>query len=171
MNKKEFLNNLDNMSNHRVLLWEALELTKGDVIEFGSGYGSTAYLEKYCKETGRSFASFDSNKEWALKTGAIYLENWEDLQINNSVDLLFLDHAPGERRQFDLVKYKDIAKIIVIHDSEPTGAGDYRVRQHFSLFKYKCEILSSGAWATALSNFIDLTPCIGKKFGEYEIYP
>jgi hypothetical protein len=153
MKQEEFLENVDNMSNHRHLLWEALELTNGPVIEFGSGFGSTPFLKKYCKIKDRLFTSYDSNQEWANKTGAIVVPDWEKINIK-SVDVLFLDHAPGERRQFDLVKYKDIAKIIVIHDSEPIGAGNYQVRQHFNKFKYVKDFQSNGAWATMLSNFI-----------------
>lgn len=154
MKKEEFLENVDNMSNHRHLLWEALELTTGAVVEFGSGLGSTPFLKKYCKDTDRVFTSYDSNQEWANKTGAIVVADWEKINLKG-VDVLFLDHAPGERRQFDLVKYKDIAKIIVIHDSEPIGAGNYQVRQHFGKFKYIKEFQSDGAWATMLSNFIE----------------
>ena len=51
MNQMEFLKNLqaDNNDNHRVLLWKALECTKGEVVEWGAGWGSTEYLRSYCK--------------------------------------------------------------------------------------------------------------------------
>lgn len=173
MKKEEFLKDLDNMSNHRVLLWEALKLTTGLVVEFGSGFGSTPFLKKYCEDSKRAFASYDSNEEWAEKTGAKVVQDWEKIQIDwqghDHPSVLFLDHAPGERRQFDLVKYSQGAKIIIIHDSEPTGGGDYRVRQHFKLFKYCVEVKTEGAWATMLSNHIDLSECIGHKFENYLI--
>lgn len=168
MTKQEFLHDVTNNDlNHRILLWNALLLTEGKVVEFGSGHGSTPYLRKFCSEMKREFESYDSNKEWAEKMGSTLINDWEKLNIEN-VDLLFLDHAPGERRKFDLVKYKDIAKIIVIHDTEPTGAGDYQVRQHFDKFKYKQEVKSiqhlegAGCWATILSNHIDLSILIGE---------
>lgn len=169
MTKQDFLHDVTNNDlNHRILLWNALLLTEGKVIEFGSGFGSTPYLRKFCKENGREFESYDSNKEWAEKTNAFLVTDWEALKIEN-IDVLFLDHAPGERRQFDLVKYKDIARIIVIHDTEPTGQGDYRVRQHFDKFKYVQEVKSinheetqAGCWATILSNYVDLSILVGE---------
>lgn len=168
MKKEAFLKDLDNMSNHRILLWEALQLTAGKVVEMGSGFGSTPYLRQFCEDNDRFFESYDSNFEWSCKTKAAHITNWENLHVGYP-DVLFIDHAPGERRQYDLVKFKDLAKIIVIHDSEPTGGGDYRVRQHFELFKYCVEVKTNGAWATMLSNHIDLSACIGNKFEDYTI--
>lgn len=158
MDKERFIEGVNNDTNHRILLWKALELTKGKVVEFGSGYGSTPYLKEYCKKNKRKFETYDNNEEWAKKTGSKYLgyDNWNELNITD-VDVLFIDHAPGESRKEQLVKYKDIAKIIVVHDTEPTGAGDYKVREQFQNFKYVKDYESDGAWATILSNYIDIT--------------
>jgi len=168
MTKEDFLKEATNNDlNHRIGLWGALCLTDGKVVEFGSGHGSTPYLRQFCKDANREFESYDEKQSWCDQTGATLVTDWEKLNIEN-VDVLFIDHAPGERRKFDLVKYKDIAKIIVIHDTEPTGAGDYQVRQHFDKFKYKQEIKSiqhkegAGCWATILSNHIDLSILIGE---------
>lgn len=178
MKREEFLQGVTNNDlNHRILLWEALELTKlngpsygEEVVEFGSGHGSTPFLRKYCSTPPRKFSSFDNNEQWARATGASLILNndWDSINILEC-GVLFIDHAPGERRQFDLVKYKDTAKIIVIHDSEPTGAGDYKVRQHFNKFKYCVEVKTDGAWVTMLSNFVDLSGCVGKTWGEFKI--
>jgi len=169
MNKEQFLEGvISNDLNHRICLWGALILTEGKVVEFGSGHGSTPYLRQFCMDEGRQFESYDNNQSWCEQTGAWLVADWEALKIEN-IDVLFIDHAPGERRKFDLVKYKGIAKIIVIHDTEPTGAGDYRVRELFSQFKYKREVKSinhaetqAGCWATILSNHIDLSILIGE---------
>lgn len=169
MRKLDFLKNIDNMSNHRILLWEALQLCKNKVvIEFGSGHGSTPFLKEYCAKNKFEFTSFDSNAEWANATGSIFINNWDDVEIF-SAGVIFLDHAPGERRKVDLLKYKDIAEIIVIHDTEPTGAGDYRVRELFDQFKYKVDLPSEGAWATMLSNSIDVTASLGAEYKNYKV--
>lgn len=169
MTRFDFLKNLDNMSNHRILLWEALQLcSKKTVFEFGSGHGSTPFLKEYCLKNDLLFFSYDNNKIWAAATGSTYIENWDDIELLKA-GVLFLDHAPGERRKVDLLKYKDIAEIIVIHDSEPTGAGDYRVRELFDQFKYKVDLPSEGAWATMLSNTIDVTASLGCEFENYKV--
>jgi len=156
MHRNQFLNGVNNDTDHRILLWEAMEYTQGKVVEFGSGHGSTPFLRLHLQQRKRPFESYEHNKEWAELTGATLIEDWEQTNPTD-IDVLFIDHAPGERRQFDLLKYKDLAKIIVIHDSEPTGAGDYKVRQHFDSFKYCVEVGTDGCWATMLSDTIDLT--------------
>jgi hypothetical protein len=178
MNREEFLKGIDNMSNHRFLLWEALHITAhylgvDPVVEFGSGHGSTPYLKRFCDTYPRRFYSYDSDPEWCRKTGAELVSNWDDVNFE-TCSVLFLDHAPGERRKIDLLKYKDIAKVLVIHDSEPAGwnASDYQVRDLFTEFKYKVDLVpiqGNGAWATMLSNHIDLSYCVGKTFEGYTI--
>ena len=159
MKREEFLKEIGEYSNHRILLWEALQLTDGDVVEFGSGEGSTPYLRKYCQENNR----FENNEDWAILTRSNLIKDWDELNYQK-IDVLFIDHAPGERRKVDLMKYKDVAKIIVIHDSEPKGwnGSDYGVREHFKEFKSMVDLQpreGNGAWATMLSNFINLGDC------------
>jgi hypothetical protein len=169
MTREQFLEGVNNDTDHRILLWEAMLLTKGKVVEFGSGHGSTPFLREACKD--REFESYEHNPEWAKLTGATLVKDarWEDLNIADA-DVLFIDHAPGERRQHDLVKYALGAKIIVVHDTE-TGQADhgYQVRKHFPKFKYCVEVKTNGAWATMCSNFIDLGSCVGVTWKDYVI--
>lgn len=169
MTKKEFLKELNNTCNHRVLLYEALKLTSGPVVELGSGHGSTPYLRQYCQDKKRKFSSYENDPDWAKQTGSTLINDWTELYPLDKIGVLFLDHAPGERRKEDLRLYKDDADIIVIHDSEPVGAGNYQVRPLFKQFKYVVDLKSSGAWATMVSNTIDFTNLVGMVYGEYEI--
>ena len=168
MTREEFLHDANNNDlNHRILLWEAMELTNGSVIELGSGHGSTPYLRDYCRHNKRSFRSYDNNKEWSDVTGATLITDWSALNIKE-VDVLFIDHAPGEDRQYRIKEYAYIAKILVIHDSEPAQDHGYQTRQHYPSFRYWVEIQTNGAWCTMVSNFIDLSSTIGKG---NDIYP
>lgn len=170
MKKTQFLKHLNNESNHRVLLWEALKLTDGLVVEFGSGHGSTPFLREYCEKEQREFESFENNKEWAKLTGSNLVADWNDIPIKNA-DVLFIDHAPGERRKHDLFIYRNTAKIIVIHDTEKAADHGYQCRQHFSKFKWGAEINTpeGGAGAAILSNHFDLSHLIGMKSGGFNI--
>lgn len=164
MTKAEFLEGVNNNDlDHRILLWEAMQLTTGKVVEFGSGHGSTPYLKQHCKDEERFFQSFDHNKDWASATGAVLVPdaNWDNIQLNE-VDVLFIDHAPGEDRKTRIAQYKDIAKIIVIHDTEPPADHGYQTRALYPQFKYWVEVRTNGAWATMVSNHIDLTPTVGQ---------
>ena len=159
------------------LLYKALEDSKGDVLEMGMGHGSTPILNELITEEKRRLFSFDYNSDWLHKFDSILnvwhrselVQNWQSV-YNRYPDaaVTFIDQSPGEERKHTIVAYKDTKGILVIHDTEPTGAGDYQVRQHFPLFKYKAEVETAGAWATALSNEYDLTKWRGT-FGNYTI--
>lgn len=160
------------------LLYKALEETTEEVVEFGMGWGSTPLLNEYCTKNKRILESYDFNEEWRSKFDNIlnkhhssYLvENWADIYAEiKDAAVIFIDQSPGEERKETIRAYKDTKGILVIHDTEPTGVGDYRVRPLFHLFKYKVEVQTEGAWATALSNDYDLTKWIGETFGDYKI--
>jgi len=170
MKQIEFFESLNNESNHRILLWPALKMTTGDVVEFGSGHGSTPFLKKYCEDEGRSFKSFENHPDWSKKTGSNLISDWNKLPLMN-VDVLFIDHAPGEQRKFDIIKNAHCAKIIVVHDSEKAADHGYQMRQHIKLFKYAVEIntLGGGAGAMMLSNHIDLIDLVGQSNNGFTI--
>lgn len=159
------------------LLFKALEETKGDVLELGTGHGSTVLLHDYCSINDRGLVSFDEKPEWLSKF--IHMENdfhklclikdWRIVSRDFEGELIFIDHAPGEDRKQMILDFKDSKGILVIHDTEPAADHGYQMRQHFPLFKYKVEVKTNGAWATALSNEIDITKWDGEKFGEYTI--
>lgn len=171
MTREQFLEGVNNDTDHRILLWEAIRLTPaGKVVEFGSGHGSTPFLRQHCMVAGMDFESYDHNQEWAAATGARLVKDakWENLNIEDA-SVLFIDHAPGERRKFDIEKYANKAYIIVVHDTEPPADHGYQCRQHFKNFKYCVEVKTNGAWATMLSNFVDLSSCIGVTWKDYII--
>lgn len=163
MTKEEFLKDVQGWDNHRYLLWPALEATKGDVVEMGMGSGSTPFLHEYC--TDRRLFSYDNNAEWLnnfvnLRSGMhqiSFISDWDNVSKQHpKVDVLLIDHAPGERRHIDVQLFANKAKIIVIHDSEPAATG-YLMDRIWPLFKYRKDHESPGAWATAVSNFIDVS--------------
>lgn len=158
-----------NWNNHLPLLLLGLQLTKGPVIEFGSGEGSTQRLRNYCKEHNRSFESWDSDSNWAKTTGANYTSSWELPSVYRECGLFFCDHAPGEHRIVAIEKFASLADIIVIHDTEEGGAGDYKFEKIWHLFKYRLNYnkTGGGAGATAVSNKIDLNRFRGLSLGAY----
>ena len=166
-----FLQDVTNFCNHRPLLLLALELTQGKVIEFGSGNGSTPYLSRYCEASNREFKSYESNIEWAVKMGSTYVKDWEDEKLYQSCGLFFCDHAPGEDRHIAVRRFFVKADIIVCHDSELGGAGDYKFEPVFKLAKYQLHFnrTGGGAGASMISNKIDLSKYKGTKIGNFEI--
>lgn len=165
MTQEEFLKDIDDWSNHRFLLWHALEATKNlklPVLELGCGNGSTPYLQQYCKDNGLVLRSYDYNKEWADKFGATHVTDWsEDVNWNTRYSVVLVDESPGEHRKESLRLLNKNAMIIVCHDSEPAGwnASDYQVRSILErfIFLHDRKEEKPKAWATAVSNLLDLT--------------
>jgi hypothetical protein len=168
----------DNDHSYYPLLLMALDETKGEVVEMGTGHGSTQLLHDYCKKYKRFLTSYDEKEEWRSKfihlnsqDHHIFLTtDWNEVpRDHQNASVVFIDHAPGERRKEDIVNFKDINGILVCHDTEPAADHGYQMRQHFPLFKYVIEVKTSGAWATALSNTYDVTKWKGQTFGNYKI--
>jgi SAM-dependent methyltransferase len=167
MTQQEFLDNPNNDTHFRILLWLALNKTTGNVLELGCGYGSTPYLQRYCKENDRYLLSCDSKQEWAEKfRGAVYYQSWDTFDWSRRWDVVLVDHAPGEHRQIAIQLLKPVSKILVIHDTEPAADHGYQMRQHFSKFRYCVEIKTDGAWTTMLSDTINLSEFEGLSFTE-----
>ncbi len=165
-----FLENISNWNNHRPLLWLALENTKGDVLEIGMGDGSTPYLNDYCKRTGRSLYSYESND--------LYFDKYKYLQSSfHKIDIIrdwnlfhflkeplgvaLIDHAPPERRHIDAIALKDNAEIVIVHDAEHEGmyCDVYYIKRITDNFKYRLDLTIPGqpAKSIMLSNKIDVS--------------
>src|SRR5687767_1239939 len=117
MTKDRFTQITSDYDSHRPLLWEALEATTGLVVEFGIGYGSTPFLSEYCQERYRELVSYENNEKWFNEMSGKYpheikfVKNWDFVQ-GIQPDVLFIDHAPGERRRIDIYRFSHRAKII-----------------------------------------------------------
>jgi len=176
----------NNDHSYYPLLFKALEETKGDVLELGTGWGSTPLLNEYCKVNKRNLTSYDEKPEWLNKflhyedviknkLEDVYhhlrlTTNWREVYpLHKDNDVIFIDHAPGEDRKQMILDFKDSKGILVCHDTEPAADHGYQMRQHWGLFKYVTEVKTNGAWATAMSNTIDVTKWNGEIFGEYKI--
>jgi len=148
----DFLKDVKNWDNHRPLLWWALQQTEGStlpILEMGCGEGSTPYLQDYSKRTGRTLISYDFNKEWADKYGAVHVKDWDSVNHPN-YSVALIDHSPGERRWEDIKLLSNKTDYIVIHDSEPSATG-YMLNKIWHLFPYRRDLKTSGAWATIVS--------------------
>lgn len=160
-----------NWDSHRPLIWLGLNLTNRLVVELGSGEGSTPYFRKYCPDNQRPFISFDSNKEWSEKMSVEHIPDWDQYEDwHLSGGLLFVDMAPGEYRWKAIQKLYEKFDIIVFHDSEIGGAGNYMYHKIYPLFKYQLHYNrhGGGAGASMVSNKIDVSKFKGLKLGQFQ---
>ena len=152
-------------NSHRELLWLALENTYGNVVELGSGEGSTFNIRNVCEKEKRQFSSYESNFEWAKKMGSTWVSDWDIparvLDVWKPCDLLFIDHAPGEHRKTAIEKMKGSSNVLVVHDTEKGAEYVYGMSEILSTFKYRLDYQPIGKpHTTAVSNFIDVSTWI-----------
>lgn len=160
MTREEFLKDVAGWDNHRYLLWEALEKTKHTmlpVIELGCGHGSTPFLRQYCKDNNIKLYSYDFSKEWADKFNAIHVTDWSKAEIwDKRYSVALVDESPGEHRKESLKLLRGNALVIVAHDTEPAADHGYKMRAELTKFKYMKDYESVGAWASMVSDLIDI---------------
>lgn len=140
---------MGNFDSHAPLLLKALKLTAGSelpVIEFGMGEGSTPRLAKYLNEKegeNRVLLSFENNEDYWERYKpenkihqSILVSEWDDVYVffQGQASVVFIDHAPGERRIIDIEKIAERCEYLVIHDTETDGAGDYGYEKIWHLF-------------------------------------
>lgn len=160
MTKEQFQEGLINFSNHRILLWPALEATKHlklPVMELGCGYGSTPYLQTYCMEAGIPFLSYDSNREWAHRMGSVHVPKWERHRFNLNYSVVLIDEAPGGHRKESIRILRGQVKILVAHDTEIAADHGYQMRAELFKWKYHKEYVTDGAGCMAVSDEIDVS--------------
>lgn len=130
-------------ATHQALLFEAVKRTKGPVIEFGCGEGSTVMLHEVCKSMNRRLISVDNNPSWLGKyrdkyetsSHRFYLvspegcrgkyhdcTHWDPFlktitSSNVQWGLVFVDQAPWEARTKTIRALKSKSDYIVLHDS------------------------------------------------------
>lgn len=176
--RDKFIGNGGGDLSYYPLLFKALEATKGFVLEFGMGYGSTPLLNEYCKKNQRYLFSFDYNEEWRVKFNPILnkyhsselVTYWPSVYDKyKDAGVIFIDQSPGEERKETILAYKYTKGILVIHDTEKASDHGYQMRQHFKHFKYIVEVNTVGTGATALSNEIAINQWDGEQFGDYMI--
>lgn len=160
-----------NYGTHLAPLIQAVNKTTGDILEMGIGIFSTPYLHYQALISRRHLTSYDNERGWvnrfanSINSGhmyqgpyheLIYVQNWDDAKIEKPWDVALIDHSPSERRIVDIKRLVNLAKYIIIHDTDPRKDREYHYSEIYPLFKYKAVWDKDANPAAVLSNFIDL---------------
>jgi hypothetical protein len=170
---------VDDFSSHRPMLYRVIMNTSHNgFFEFGTGKGSTPLLrELYATEQFKThdLISYESNYDWyeLMKTDEYnevphadniarsknhYLFYEPDLLHPNiwRGSILFIDSAPGELRKHLISKHSNIAKLIIVHDTEPGAEYVYGMADILGSFKFRCDLIVDGApQTTVVSNLYE----------------
>lgn len=153
------------MMTHLLLIARIFDKSSGPILEMGTGYFSTLFFDWLCCTFDRKVISYDNNKRWgqrALRYKSDYHEvhivnDWDKADIDNTHwGLVFIDHAPQRRRHIDVIRLKDKADYIIMHDTEPEADKWYRYSRVWKYFKYRYDYDKTKPWTSVVSNFKDL---------------
>ena len=151
---------------HLPCLMKAVEKTDGDILELGTGIFSTPYLRYTAMLQNRKLVSRENFKPWydfMLKYWKPndnhrieFVEDYGDCPTYKNWDIVLIDQTPDSSRAEEAIRLKDLAKYIIVHDSNPSN---YKVTGYdklFPHFKYKIDWMGDNNRATVLSNIINL---------------
>ena len=147
-------------------LMKAVEKTNGDVLELGMGMFSTPYLHYQCLLANRQLTSYDNDQNWAqffIDYGyqqphhhIVVVDDYAKANIDKWWDVVLIDHSPDFRRVIEARRLANLAKYIIIHDSNGRYEKVYHYSEIYPLFKFKTIWDKDARHATVLSNFSDL---------------
>jgi hypothetical protein len=151
-------------ATHIPLLVRAFELSKGDVVELGTGYFSTTILRWLCELSGRNLYSYETSPGWyeraMRKTASCHkvfkINNWDEAPIERHWGLAFIDHDPGRRRHIEIKRLANLADYIVMHDTNVKWDNQYKYSRIWDLFKYRYDCTTYDPYSSVVSNFFDL---------------
>ena len=175
-----FLQGVCNWNNHRILIAIAVEATRGSahpILELGVSQESTPQLHDFCEREGRHLVSVEESVpailpylRLASPRHDIVCSSWDSAPIEKNLwSVAVLDHAPGERRWADAMRLLNRCEIVVLHDTEPAAERGYGYHQIWGEWRWRVDVKSDGAWASALSNSRDLTAWRGLRAGPYVV--
>lgn len=162
---------IDSFLTHIPILAKCILKFGGNVLEFGTGIGSSPLL---CSLVEGELCSFESNRSWynsmisgihgknlwKNKNHNIYFvenNNWDSvyniIDKNKNWSIAFIDHAPGERRTTDIIKLKNKVDVILYHDSEEPSYGWDILNGHFK-FSFSYDVFKTET--TVVSNKYDV---------------
>jgi len=150
-------------TTHVGVLVKVLQMSKGDVIEMGTGPYSTPLLHWVCKGMGRHLISYEDNLEYynfarQYRSGFHSIRqvtDWDKVGIPPHCGVVLIDHMPSIRRGIDALRFKDSADYIILHDTEAVKT--YGYDKIWPNFKYIYTWKESCPWVSVVSNFKDLS--------------
>lgn len=151
---------------HLPALIQAMKKTKGDVLELGMGIFSTPYLHYHCMLSNRKLVSYENCKEWMdffihykyenENHEINFVEKYSDAKIEKPWSVVLIDQTPDTSRIEETKRLANLAKIIIIHDSNENMDKTYHYSEIYPLFKYKTVWDKDSNHATILSNTVNL---------------
>jgi len=154
---------MDAWSTHIPMIGSIFVKSTGPILEMGCGYYSTYMLHEMCKHGKRKLVSLEEKLDWVKKFMFLnnefhlvqHVKDWSSFSLIDEFKwgMVLVDHAPGERRKFDIERLKDKADYLIVHDSQEAG---YKYETVLPSFKYRFDYKLLSTWTTVVSNIHNL---------------
>lgn len=154
---------MDIYATHLPMLMTVVSHTKGPILEMGCGDYSSFILHEICRVDRRRLVSTEEKLDWFKKFEHLrtdwhefyLIKDWASFALLDEAawDVVFVDHAPGERRKFDIDRLRKNAQYLVVHDTEEAG---YQYEPVLQSFKYRFDYTAIRPWTSVVSEFNSL---------------
>ena len=151
---------------HLPALMTCIGKTTGPVLELGVGLFSTPYLHYACMLAGRELVSYETDANWAkFFTEYGYpcdthdfriVDNWDAADLSGPWDVALVDQSPDDSRVPAILRLRDTAKYVVVHDADSKFDGIYHLSTVYPHFKYRKLWDIEYRKTVVLSNLVDL---------------
>lgn len=139
------------------VLMKTLSLTDGSIVECGTGIYSTPLLHWFGVLSKRHVSSFDNAREFADLASqyasdshdVYFVDSYSDVTSPKECDVVLIDNFPMEEREGLIKHFADIAKYIVVHDSNP--------QMFMNLTKYRFDYDKDAPATSVFSNTVDVS--------------
>lgn len=150
-------------TTHMPMLIKVVQMSEGPILEIGSGLFSTPLLHWLCHEKGRKLITYENNQDYFKFAKGFqsrnhrirFIKDWNEIDARTHWGVVLIDHEPVEQRHLDILRLKDKADYIVIHDTEKEDSWEFK--NIWSHFKYRYTWKGCVPWTTVVSNFKDLS--------------
>lgn len=130
-------------ASHLTYLIDLVKKTDGPVLELGIGFGSTPVLHELCRN--RRLVSYENKPHFFEQFSKYaapwhemrFVNSWEDAEVERPWSVALVDQWPGLARRESLLKLRNWADFIIIHDTELRHNRFYHVRDVIRSFKYR----------------------------------
>jgi hypothetical protein len=150
------------LGSHLPVLMKLVSMTKGPILELGSGPYSTQYLHWACFPSKRPLVTYETNPEWFPFTKDFQddfhttslVSDWSKVNFDHPWSIAFVDHD-GVRSE--TIRRLLHAEYVVCHDTENKGLRQWGMVPVKKWFRWNWRYEVTRPCTTIFSNTHDLT--------------
>lgn len=146
-------------------LLKAIRMTRGPVLELGTGYFTTPILHWLCSCRLRNVVSLENNPNWIaiarqfLMPGGHEVKlvtNWDRPEYLEEWGLAVVDNDPAITRRNIAPLLAKKTQLVLLHDTSPEQDRAFQFDSVWPHFRYVFHYWDAFPGTSLLSNFIDL---------------